>query len=271
MQIKEVEQKTGLTRRAIRYYEQQGLISTTRGTNRYKIYSEETVDTLLYVKQLRLLDFSVKEIKSILVEKNVEAIILEKLEENEERLKKAYGVKRILNKMLHGERVETIDVDRLLLEEKKKSYMYIRYHNFIFGLLNVFVFIVIHLFMFSKLSNIGESNQLYFFMMLQLIIIALWLSYLERRKKLAREKGILQLEIKPVERLFQFATHCSTYILTSYMCVEGFYYAKKYIGWGEDYFLVLGNIMLGLLMFSLGVVMLILSFQDSNKRSGEYI
>src|SRR5690625_3497384 len=183
MQIKDVEKKTGLTKRAIRYYEQQGLITTTRGKNRYKIYRKETLETLLNIKRLRILGVSVKEINMMISGENVEDIILKKLEENEQTLKKAYGVKQILNKMLQGEKIEHIDADRLLLEEKKKSYMYIRHHNFIFGLLNVFIFIFIHLFMFSQVNKMGVFDQLYVLVMLQLIVVALWLGYTDRSEE----------------------------------------------------------------------------------------
>lgn len=36
MRIKEVEDLTGLTRKAIRYYEENGLIQTVKGANGYK-------------------------------------------------------------------------------------------------------------------------------------------------------------------------------------------------------------------------------------------
>ena len=50
MRIKEVEDLTGLTRKAIRYYEENGLIQTVKGANGYKEYDEETVKCLLEIK-----------------------------------------------------------------------------------------------------------------------------------------------------------------------------------------------------------------------------
>ena len=63
MRIKEVEDLTGLTRKAIRYYEENGLIQTVKGANGYKEYDEETVKCLLEIKKLRLLDFSINTTK----------------------------------------------------------------------------------------------------------------------------------------------------------------------------------------------------------------
>ena len=62
MTIKEVEARTGLTRANIRYYEDRGFFSAVRGENGYRDYSDENVDTLLKVKLLRQLGFSLEEI-----------------------------------------------------------------------------------------------------------------------------------------------------------------------------------------------------------------
>lgn len=43
MKIKEVEQRTGITKANIRYYESQGLISPNREANGYRTYDESHV------------------------------------------------------------------------------------------------------------------------------------------------------------------------------------------------------------------------------------
>lgn len=65
MTIKEAEARTGLTRANIRYYEEQGFFSAARGENGYRDYSEENIDTLLKVKLLRQLNFSLEEIHAL--------------------------------------------------------------------------------------------------------------------------------------------------------------------------------------------------------------
>lgn len=65
MTIKEVEARTGLARANIRYYEEQGFFSAARGDNGYRNYSEEDVDTLLKVKLLRQLGFSLEEVGAV--------------------------------------------------------------------------------------------------------------------------------------------------------------------------------------------------------------
>ena len=55
MTVKEVEERTGLPRANIRYYESEGLIHPNRGENGYRDYRQEDVDTLLKIKLLRQL------------------------------------------------------------------------------------------------------------------------------------------------------------------------------------------------------------------------
>ena len=64
MRIKEVEQRTGLTAKAIRLYESKGLLKPARETeNDYRDYTEEDVSRLKNIAILRKLDLSVAEIK----------------------------------------------------------------------------------------------------------------------------------------------------------------------------------------------------------------
>ena len=65
MTVKEVEERTGLPRANIRYYESEGLIHPNRGENGYRDYRQEDVDTLLKIKLLRQLGFSLEDIRAI--------------------------------------------------------------------------------------------------------------------------------------------------------------------------------------------------------------
>ena len=66
MQINEVIQKVDLTKRAIKYYEEQGLISVNKDKNGYRNYSEEDVKTLKEISVYRKLGISIKDIKVLL-------------------------------------------------------------------------------------------------------------------------------------------------------------------------------------------------------------
>ena len=65
MNIKEIEQRSGLTRANIRYYEQEGLLAPARQENKYRDYSEEDLETLLRIALLRSLGFSLDEIRRL--------------------------------------------------------------------------------------------------------------------------------------------------------------------------------------------------------------
>lgn len=64
MTIKEVEEKVGIKKANIRYYEEMGLIRPARDQgNNYRVYSEEDVELLKKIRFLRSIDISVEEIR----------------------------------------------------------------------------------------------------------------------------------------------------------------------------------------------------------------
>ena len=65
MTIGDLEQQAGMTRANIRYYEQEGLLFPSRRENGYRDYSQEDLATLLRIKLLRQLDFSLEEIRQL--------------------------------------------------------------------------------------------------------------------------------------------------------------------------------------------------------------
>ena len=70
MTIQEVEERTGLTRSNIRYYEKEGLFSPKRDKeNGYRNYSEGDVETIRRIAFLRTLGISVEEIRKIITGK----------------------------------------------------------------------------------------------------------------------------------------------------------------------------------------------------------
>lgn len=65
MTIKELEEKSGITRANIRFYEKEGLLNPDRGKNSYREYSSEDLKALNRIIILRKLDIPVAEIKEI--------------------------------------------------------------------------------------------------------------------------------------------------------------------------------------------------------------
>ena len=63
MKINEVEQLVGVTKRNIRFYEKEGLLSPGRTDNGYRDYGEEDVEALRKIKLLRKLGVPLEEIR----------------------------------------------------------------------------------------------------------------------------------------------------------------------------------------------------------------
>lgn len=74
MQIHEVMNKTGLSKKAINYYESKHLLEVEKGESGYREYSQEQVELLMKIKLLRKLDFSITEIEQILANNQSEEI-----------------------------------------------------------------------------------------------------------------------------------------------------------------------------------------------------
>ena len=65
MTISDLELQTGMTRANIRYYEQEGFLTPRRLENGYRDYSDEDRETLLRIKLLRQLNFTLEEIRKL--------------------------------------------------------------------------------------------------------------------------------------------------------------------------------------------------------------
>ncbi len=67
MRIAELEQRTGINRHTLRYYEKEGLLlEVGRGENNYRDYPEKAVERVTMVSQLKELGFSLREIRELL-------------------------------------------------------------------------------------------------------------------------------------------------------------------------------------------------------------
>lgn len=124
LNIKAVEQLTGITKQNIRYYERQGLITPKRNEeNDYREYSEEEVKTLKTIKLLRKLDMPLEEIRKLLNRDVDLADALkfqkERLETERERLTDALA----FCGKIEESNLEQMDVDHYLqkMEEEEKN------------------------------------------------------------------------------------------------------------------------------------------------------
>lgn len=94
MQIHEVESKTRLTKKSIRYYEEEGLIRPKRNKiNDYREYDENDLKTLKLIKFLRELNVPINDILKL---KNQELSLEDCMLERIKRLKRKNTIMRQL-------------------------------------------------------------------------------------------------------------------------------------------------------------------------------
>ena len=128
MLINEVCKSTGLTKKAILYYEKENFISPKKLSNGYRDYSNEDIKILQEISLYRKLDISIKDIMTILKSKDkkdiLNKIVIEK-EQKEIRLKidKIY-----LERLIEGD-MSINEISKLndeIIQEEKKSGKFIK-------------------------------------------------------------------------------------------------------------------------------------------------
>ena len=100
MKINEVIQQVDLTKRAIKYYEEQGLLSINKDENGYRNYTEEDVKILKEISIYRKLGISIKDIKTLLEKKDdqlLNNIYKEKINKLEEYKNEAELLKKFID------------------------------------------------------------------------------------------------------------------------------------------------------------------------------
>lgn len=103
MQLKEVMKETGLSARAIKYYEQQKLITVKKEENGYRCYTSEDVQILRRISVYRKLGISIMDIRSLLKGEKKEIlqrILEEKQTEQALQQKQIEGLRQLME---HGE------------------------------------------------------------------------------------------------------------------------------------------------------------------------
>lgn len=65
-QIKQASEQTGVHLETIRYYEKQGLIKPTFQANGYRVFDENQLEQLRFIKTCRNIGFSLKDIQVLL-------------------------------------------------------------------------------------------------------------------------------------------------------------------------------------------------------------
>ena len=114
------KKKTGLTRKAIEYYEDKGLINPHRLENGYKDYTEKDLDILVKVSILRKLGVSLSEIKQCVLYNS--STLSSVLRMKEHQLEVDERRKNILELIVKGEKQELIDEYIAMIETEESIY-----------------------------------------------------------------------------------------------------------------------------------------------------
>lgn len=134
MNIKIVSEKTGLTKKAIKYYESEGLINPSKNNcNNYREYTDEDIVKLNLIGALRAIDVPTMEIKSLVDgAKDLQAVMkstLEKINETISNLEKSrLIISSILSKDLQdynmiGDQVKKLRETMELSTAEKKEFI----------------------------------------------------------------------------------------------------------------------------------------------------
>lgn len=116
MKIKQVEELVDITRKNIRFYEEQELLSVGRSENGYREYSMEDVKRLKQIRLLRRLSVPLDDIRQLFSGKYTLEDILERQLTHLERQKESLDKTQLYcRQLLEGTpRLETLDVDDCL-------------------------------------------------------------------------------------------------------------------------------------------------------------
>lgn len=107
MQINEVVKEVDLSKRAIKYYEEEGLLVISKDKNGYRNYTEDNIKVLKEISVYRKLGISIKDIKILLKEKNKE--ILENIyKEKSSNLEKYEAEVKALRNFIDNNELEEI-------------------------------------------------------------------------------------------------------------------------------------------------------------------
>ena len=141
MLLNEIVKEVGMTKRAIKYYEEKGLLSVKKDNNGYRNYTKEDVETLKKISIYRKLGICIDDIKKLL-ETNDKRILLDvyhqKLQEKQMQDSELKALKDFIdngdpdkaNELLDYETIENA-IESMLPEEEWADYLISHFKPFL--------------------------------------------------------------------------------------------------------------------------------------------
>ena len=177
MNIKQVSELTGLTKKAIKYYESEGLIEVNKNPiNQYREYSEKVISQLNLIASLRLLHLPIKEIKSLLKgERRLPELLNEQLNEINKNLKQLEQQKLLTETLIQNvneiddfsDKVKILEDTLHLKDQEKKEYIMDKILRMFPGKFGEFVVAMFEPFLEVTIDN--ESKQSYWLTILMIL------------------------------------------------------------------------------------------------------
>lgn len=112
MKISEVEERVGVSKANIRFYEKQGLLNSARGANGYRVYGEKDILVIQQIVILRKLGLSVEQIGKVFSgEMPLQEAVASNIVSLKEQIEQLNGSLE-LSKQIVSEGCETLDTPR---------------------------------------------------------------------------------------------------------------------------------------------------------------
>ena len=118
MKIKQVEELVGITKKNIRFYEDQGLLNVERAENGYREYHREDIVRLQEIKLFRKMDISIEEMRALFEKKKSLQICLEQhLKELEHRREGLVKMQEMCERLIaEHQSLDTLNAENCLEE-----------------------------------------------------------------------------------------------------------------------------------------------------------
>lgn len=203
MQIHEVGTKVGLTKKSIRYYEEEGLLNPKRNSfNDYRDYTEEDINTLKLIKFLRNLNVPVSDIKKL---KNNELSLevcmrdrISKISDEEQNLEKIKNM--CLEIKDNKDSFENIDITKYSLamnilnkegftmkdvsKSHKKKILGVVLSSISFSTIFIFLIGIISYFNFTESEHLPFLIYLFFMIILGSPVLSIIVNLVKRIKEI---------------------------------------------------------------------------------------
>lgn len=239
MRLKEAIQETGLTQKAIRYYEEQGLIKPIKQENGNKDYSEQIITQLRFIKALRSLHFNLTEVHILLEqEKEKQQVLLDKIKACDEQILELDAIKKKLKEMLEedGSPCEPVEIKQavdkpydILITD---PYDFFKKFHFVIMVLSI-LFVLL---CFTTDTTMLLSKWTDRFLLLYLVVCAFFENKQKKKLEELAKDGYEDIQIQPqdllLEMCYAFLWNCSilwmmkvelarAFALPTILCREG--------------------------------------------------